>query len=544
MYKGIAASNGFAIGKAYLITKKEISISQTKAESSDNELEKLKNAIVVATSQLEEICEKTKKDIGEEEAKVFESHIMMLDDPEFINLIKKNIVEDGYQVSYAIKKATDFFVSFLEGMDNEYMKARAADVKDVSDRIIRICLGEQGQKLELPNDAIVIADDLTPSDTAQLDKNKVKAFVTQVGSKTSHSAIMARSIGIPAVLGVLGICENIKEGSTLIVDGFTGEIHVNPNQELINTYEERIIKYNESKEQLKAYKDVELEYIDGRKIAVAGNIGSVDDLDTLCEQGAHGVGLFRTEFLFMGRNDMPSEDEQFEVYKTVAERMKGQPVVIRTLDIGGDKVIPYMNMPKEDNPFLGLRALRLCFCEQEVFKTQLKAILRAAVYGNLYIMFPMIGSMGELFEAKKILEQCKKELNDIYVPYKEEIPVGMMIEIPAAAIQSADFAKEVDFFSIGTNDLVQYTLAVDRMNSEVAHLYDPFHPAVLNLIKMTINSAHKAGIWCGMCGEMASDIKATAILASFGLDEFSVTGSAVLEIKEQLMKQDCVRESK
>lgn len=545
MISGIAASSGYAIGHAILLEKKEITISTEKSSSISNELKVLEDTILETTQQLQKIYEQTKVEIGEEEAMVFESHLMMLEDPEFMNLIKKNIEDEGYQVAYAVQLASDFFVEVFENMDNEYMRARAADIKDIADRMIRISLGEMTDAMELPKDAIIIAKDLTPSDTAQLDKNKVKGFITEVGSKTSHSAIMARSMGIPAVVGVADISEILKgskEKALTIINGFTGEIIINPEQSTIKTYEDKVKSYNAEKEALKKYKDIKLQYTTGRKVSVAGNIGSVDDLQLLLEQGAEGVGLFRTEFLFMGRNEMPSEEEQFNIYKQVAEKMPDHPVVIRTLDIGGDKVISYMNMPKEDNPFLGLRALRLCFSEVNLFKIQLRAILRASIYGNLHIMFPMIGAVSELDKAYQILRECMNELQHEGTKYDENIPIGMMIEIPAAAINAAEFAKKVDFFSIGTNDLVQYTLAVDRMNTEVAHLYDPFHPAVLELIKNTINAAHNANIWCGMCGEMASDVDATKILSSYELDEFSVTGSAVLQIKAKLLEQTNVKQ--
>lgn len=539
--KGIGASRGIAIGEAFFMTKKELNLDKNRTPSVEDELIHLQNVIIKASSELDNLYKKTKSEVGTQEAMVFESHKMMLDDPEYIGLIKKYIEEEYDQTGYAIKKATDFFAKIFESMDNEYMRERGADIKDVGERMMRISLGADMDLACLPDNAIVIARDLTPSDTAQLDKKKVKAFITEVGSKTSHSAIMARSMGIPAVVGAENICKEVKDGNQIIVNGSTGEIYIQPNVSLLEQYEGKIKAYHKEMEALNQYRDVHLEYVSGRKVVVAGNMGSVEDLEALLKYGAEGIGLFRTEFLFMGRAEMPSEEEQFEVYKQVAEKMKDQPVIIRTLDIGGDKVIPYMNMPKEDNPFLGLRGLRLCFDEIDVFKTQLRAILRASCYGNLHIMFPMIGAMKELNEAKSILETCKEELVEGGASFNKHIPVGMMIEVPAAAICAKDFAKEVDFFSIGTNDLVQYTLAVDRMNSNVAELYDAFHPAVLGLIQTTIEAAHEAGIWCGMCGEMASDIEALDVLAQFELDEFSVTGNSILKSKERLSLQKNIR---
>ncbi|QUI25746.1 phosphoenolpyruvate--protein phosphotransferase [Vallitalea pronyensis] len=536
MLKGIAASNGFAIGKAFLMTKKGIHIDEEKAESMDDELNRLRDTVSKTLVELDNIYNKTKIDIGDKEAMIFESHKMMLEDPEYIAHIKKNIQEKQHQVPYAIQKATDFYVDIFEKMDNPYMRERAVDIKDVADRMIRISLGESTEICHLTDQVILIARDLTPSDTAELDKSKVKAFVTQVGSTTSHSAIMAHSMGIPAVVGCQ-LVDKISDGDLLIVDGFTGNIIINPEKKVIQAYERQLETYQEEVKALKKYKPLRFNYTSGRHVSVAGNIGSIDDLELLLEQGTEGIGLFRTEFLFMGRTEMPSEEEQFEIYKHVAETMKDKPVIIRTLDIGGDKIIPYMNMPDEENPFMGLRALRLCFKEIEVFKTQLRAILRAGYYGNIHIMFPMIGAMDELLKAKTILETCKHTLLEQGIPLSNHLPVGMMIEIPAAAICARDFAKEVDFFSIGTNDLIQYTLAVDRMNVDVSGLYNPYHPGVLHLIQSTIQAAHEAGIWCGMCGEMASDIEATSLLAKMELDEFSVTGNAILKIKEQLSYQ-------
>ncbi len=535
MIKGIPASHGYAIGHAFILEEHEVDIEEVLKGTVEEELVEFARVLKQAGEELDVITEKARTNMGDEEAQVFESHKMMLEDPEFTEMVKTKIREEQLPISKAVEVTRDHFVTIFESLDNEYMQARAADIKDISKRLIHISLGILAGFDAIPNDAIILAKDLTPSDTAQLDVSKVKAFITEVGSKTSHSAIMARSMGIPAVLGVENVLGQIEAGTVLVVDGFSGEIILNPEEAVKADYEKKIETYVAHMKSLEQYKDASLAYKDGRPIKVAGNMGSLDDLEFLAKQGAHGVGLFRTEFLFMGRDTMPSEDEQYEVYKKAAESFPSYPVVIRTLDIGGDKVIPYMNMPKEDNPFLGVRALRLCMKEKEMFKTQLKALLRAGVYGPIHIMFPMISAMEELMEAKAILEECKEELKAQGVAYSDTLPVGMMIEIPAAAVHSRAFAKEVDFFSIGTNDLVQYTLAVDRMNTGVAHLYNPFHPAVLELIRMTIQNAHEAGIWCGMCGEMASDEEATKILASYGLDEFSVTGSAILSVKEQLI---------
>ncbi len=550
MLLGIGASEGYAIGTIYLWRKNEPAISTELAVSRTKEMKELNRALTITRNQLDELCIQTRNNLGEEDAKVFESHKLMLDDPDYIDMIRQNILEAGMQAPLAIKTAAGFYSDMFEAMDDEYMKARAADINDVANRMIRIIMKADERPKTFPENTILIAYDLTPSDTAQIDKRKVKAFVTEIGSKTSHSAIMARSMRIPAVLGVNGIVKQVKkrlenspkESLICIVDGFIGKILLNPDQDIIEEYKKKILRYQKELSSLMQYKNLSLSYTSGRKIKVAANIGSLEELKLMREHGAQGIGLLRTEFLFMERNSMPDEEEQMEFYKEAVIQMGEERVIIRTLDVGGDKTISYMNLPKEENPFLGLRALRLCFKETKTFKTQLRAILRASVYGNLAIMFPMIGSIHELQKAKEILKECKEELVQEGIAFCNEIPVGIMIEIPAAAIRAADFAKQVDFFSIGTNDLVQYTLAVDRRNIEVSELYDPYHPAVIALIEMTIRAAHSEGIWCGMCGEMASDIKAVEQLAAMELDEFSVTGSStILRIKERLTKQHNIK---
>lgn len=535
--KGIAVSAGYAIGYCTLIQANTVEISEKRAGSIQEELERLETARLQTVEQLEQITSRAQAEIGMEEAKIFESHILMANDPEYLNMIRANITQDGCNAALAIRNATSAQVAFFLDIKDEYFQARAIDIKDVADRLIRNYTGKNSDADTMPEDAIVIARDLAPSETVVLDKSRVRAFVTEVGSKTSHSAIMSRSMGIPAVVGVPSICETVSNGMVIIVDGFEGLLILNPTQAHVEDYHRKLEEYQDTIEKHNLYKGVRLAYRSGRLITVAGNIGSVKDMEQLLAQGTKSVGLFRTEFLFMGRSSMPAEDEQYLAYKTVAELAQGESVVIRTLDIGGDKTIPYMNMPKEDNSFLGLRAIRLCFEEKLMFKTQIKALLRAAVHGNIQIMFPMIGSLDELRQAKKVIEECKHELEMQGFAFRSDTPVGIMIEIPAAAIMARMLAKEVDFFSIGTNDLVQYTLAVDRMNPKVAHLYNPFHPAVLDLIRNTIEAAHEAGIWCGMCGELASDLNATQLLAQFELDEFSVSAGSVLSLSEALLQQ-------
>ena len=541
VFKGIAASSGFAIGYCALGGMEKIEISTQNAGSKQEELDILEKARLQTVDQLEQIAAKVRAEIGEDEAQVFESHILMVNDPEYLDMIRLEISQNNCSVTQAIQAVTKAQVVFFQELQDEYFQARAVDIQDVADRLIRNSLGTSSAAVTLPEDAIVVAKDLTPSDTALLDRTRVRAFLTEAGSKTSHSAIMARGMGIPAVLGLETLCAQVAEGMLIIVDGFEGIVFLNPTQARVEEYRKKHEEYSGRLQKLQIFRNIQLTYLSGRTITVAGNIGSVEEMDELCKQGSQGVGLFRTEFLFMGRTSMPSEDEQFIAYKSVAQKAEGASVVIRTLDIGGDKVIPYLNMPKEDNPFLGLRALRLCFEEKEIFKAQIKALLRAAVYGNVHIMFPMISALDELRQAKGIVEECKRELLADGVAFHGNTPIGMMIEIPAAAVMARSFAKEVDFFSIGTNDLVQYTLAVDRMNSKVAHLYNPFHPAVIELIRTTIEAAHEAGIWCGMCGEFAADLNATQLLAQLELDEFSVSASYVLIVKEQLLAQANVR---
>lgn len=534
MLKGIAASKGYAIGQIYIMAQNEIEIDNAPCTDVNASLCKLRDAVEATRLQLQKIRQKTAETIGEEEAKVFDSHMMFLEDPEFIGAIEETIQAESLQTVAAIEKVKLFYKTLFDQMDNAYMKERATDIVDVGNRLIRNALGIQDSNSTLPDNTIIVAHDLTPSDTAQLDKSKVIGFLTDIGGVTSHSAIMARSLEICAVVGLIDISKKVVNGQQVIIDGVNGIAILDPDPQTLEHYESLKMAYLKKREDLKKYKDLKLKYDDGRDILIAGNIGSVKDLDAVIENGADGIGLFRTEFVFMDRETMPTEEGQYMIYKTVAEKMAGKSVVIRTLDIGGDKQIPYLELDPEMNPFLGLRAIRLCFKYEEMFKAQIKALLRAGVYGEVHIMLPMIGTLEEIIKAKAIIETCKMELTEAGIPFKSDTPVGIMIEIPSAAIVADLLAKEVDFFSIGTNDLIQYTLAVDRMNSNISHLYDPMNPAVLRLIKMSIDAAHDAGIWCGMCGEMAGDLRATKLLFDMGLDEFSMSGSNILDVKEAI----------
>lgn len=537
MIKGIAASKGYAIGKVSLKGNSEIGIVEKKIGNIDSEYKRLDDALAVSKNQLEKIKEKAEKEVGADKAAVFESHMMFLVDPEFIGGIKNEIKEKSINAEAALKDVTDMYLAMFDTMEDEYMKERAADVRDIYGRILSNLTGKSTGDLEISeSNTIVVAHDLTPSDTAVLDKSKVAAFITDIGGRTSHSAIMARTLEIPAVVGTNNITENVKNGDTLIVDGIEGLVIINPDEKTLKEYEIKKETFEKNQQELKKLKEVKISTKDGKHIEVCGNIGNSNDVENVLANGGDGVGLFRTEFLYMDRDALPTEDEQYNSYKTVLEKMGDKPVIIRTLDIGGDKKLSYLPLPHEDNPFLGCRAIRLCLSRTDIFKTQLRALLRASVCGNLKIMFPMIASLSEFLKAKDLLKECMKELKSENVPFNENIETGIMVEIPAAAIMADELAKHVDFFSIGTNDLTQYTLAADRMNERVSYLYDWNHPAVLRLIKMTIEAAHKEGKTCGMCGEMAGSEESIPTLLEYGLDEFSMSSSSILSAKSILLK--------
>lgn len=536
MKKGIAASKGYAIGKAFLYEEHEIQIYDDKIEDIADELNKLQNAVAKCREQLEKIKKKTLENVGEHEAAVFDAHLSMLDDPEYVGSIQKEI-EKSTNAMKAVDTVAKNLVMIFEMIDDAYLRERAADVKDVSKRMLANLAGHT-IGLEIENkDTIVVAHDLTPSDTAQLDKEKVNGFVTNIGGRTSHSAIMARTLEIPAVVGLGDITTAVKDGDTLIVDGIDGCVIINPDEATIQAYQQKMTAYAAEKEELKKLLNVKVTNKEGKHIEVCGNIGKPQDVDQVLANGGDGVGLFRTEFLYMDRDNAPDEEEQYKAYKHVLEAMKGKKVVIRTLDIGGDKTLPYLPLPEEMNPFLGYRAIRLCLDKKDIFKVQLRALLRASAYGQLAVMFPMISGIEEFLNAKAVVEECKKELDAEGKKYSDSIEWGMMVEIPAAAVMADELAKTVDFFSIGTNDLIQYTLAADRMSEKVSYLYNPMHPAVLRLIKMTIDGAHKHGKWVGMCGEMAGDEAAIPTLLAYGLDEFSMSATSILGAKKILLNQ-------
>ena len=537
MKTGIGVSKGYAIGTAYVVNGPEKIMFRSAAENPGREAERLRAAVELSKTQVREIAEQAKKNLDEKNAEIVESHLNFLEDPAFVGEAFKSIPKESVTAEKAISDVTQSLYQMFSKFDDEYTKERAADIQDVGERI----LNNLQRKVENPNfqdlppNTVLFAHDLKPSDTAQIDKQKVAAFVTEVGGKTSHTAILAKALGIAAVVGCDGILQNVKSGMQVIVDGTSGRVILSPDRDALQKYGALRDDDLQRKKQIAGIAGLEIHSKAGRRILVEANIGNLDDLANALKNGADGVGLFRTEFLYMGRQNMPSEEEQFLAYRKAAEMLDGKPLTIRTLDIGGDKSLPYLKMPKESNPFLGLRAIRLCLKNPDIFKTQLRAILRASVCGNIRIMFPMISSIQELEQAKKILNECEKELKATGIAYDTAIKTGMMVEIPSAAIMAADFAKKVDFFSIGTNDLTQYTLAVDRMNETVSGLYDSMHPAVLRLIRMTIDAAHAASMPCCMCGELASDEMAIPQLLQFGLDEFSVSPGALGETKSNLL---------
>lgn len=534
MYKGTGASPGVALGKALVIEHSELNIEKKNIENVETEVEKLQAAVEESKKELEQVKERAKVELGEHEAEIFEAHLLVLQDPELIDQTIAKIRDEKVNADFALNEVKEMFVSIFESMDNEYMRERAADIKDVTNRVLRHILGIKVVDLSaLSEEVILIAHDLTPSDTATMNKKMVLGFLTNIGGRTSHTAIMARTLEIAAVVGLSDVTENVKDGDFIVFNGETGQVIVNPDEKVINEYRDLKGKFDEEKEALKQLIGKTSITLDGRHVELAGNIGSPNDLEGLIKNDAEGVGLYRTEFLYMDKeDDFPSEEEQYEAYKAVLEGMNGKPIVIRTLDIGGDKELKYFKMDEEMNPFLGYRAIRLCLDRTDIFKTQLRALYRASVHGKLRIMFPMISSLEELLKSKEIIKEVLSEMDAEGIEYAKDVEVGMMIEIPSAAVISDILAKHVDFFSIGTNDLIQYTCAVDRMNQKISYLYNQFNPAVLRLIKMVIDNAHKEGKWVGMCGEAAGDQRMIPILLGMGLDEFSMSPISILPARK------------
>ena len=528
MLKGIATSSGIAIGKVYKLEQPEIVINEAQGDP-EKELKVFEDALNKTISDIEAIRERASATLAEEELAIFDAHLMMAQDPEYSGQITE-MIKTGVTADHATKQVSDMMIGMFEAMDNEYFKERAADIKDVSFRLLCNILGQTIPDLTaIDEEVVIVAEEMTPSDTAQLNKKYALGFVTEIGGKTSHAAIMAVSLGIPAVVGCTGIMAGCKHGDKIILDAKEGTVIINPSEEELKEYTERRDAFLKEKEALQVLKDKPSITLDGHQVELVSNIGSPKDMDGVLENGAEGVGLYRTEFLYMeSTDDFPSEDAQYEAYKVVLEKAQGHRVVVRTLDIGGDKKLPYFEFDPEMNPFLGYRAIRLCLDRKDIFKTQVRALLRASVYGKLAIMFPMIATINEFTEAKQFVLDTKEELKKEGVAVSDEIEIGMMVEIPASAVLADEFAKYADFFSIGTNDLIQYSMAADRMSEKVAYLYQPLNPSILRLIKMTIDGAHSQGRWCGMCGEMGGDPMAAPVLLGLGLDEFSMSSSRIL----------------
>lgn len=536
LIKGIAASDGVAIAKAYLLVEPDLTFDKNeKVTDVEGEVAKFNSAIEASKVELTKIRNNAEVQLGADKAAIFDAHLLVLDDPELIQPIQDKIKNENANAATALTDVTTQFVTIFESMDNEYMKERAADIRDVSKRVLSHILG-----VELPNPSmidesvVIVGNDLTPSDTAQLNKEFVQGFATNIGGRTSHSAIMSRSLEIPAIVGTKSITQEVKQGDMIIVDGLNGDVIVNPTEDELIAYQDKRESYFADKKELQKLRDADTVTVDGVHAELAANIGTPNDLPGVIENGAQGIGLYRTEFLYMGRDQMPTEEEQFEAYKEVLEAMNGKRVVVRTLDIGGDKELSYLNLPEEMNPFLGYRAIRLCLAQQDIFRPQLRALLRASVYGKLNIMFPMVATINEFREAKAILLEEKENLKNEGHDISDDIELGIMVEIPATAALADVFAKEVDFFSIGTNDLIQYTLAADRMSERVSYLYQPYNPSILRLVKQVIEASHKEGKWTGMCGEMAGDETAIPLLLGLGLDEFSMSATSILKARRQI----------
>ena len=532
MIKGIAASSGIAIAKVYLLEKPVLEVPK-EVKSIEAELAQLESAKLATKSDIERIKIVASKTLSEDEVAIFDAHLAVLDDPEFLGQVEELVKTGEQNAASAIDQVSNMFISIFDNMEDAYFKERAADIRDVSYRLLAHTLGVTMPDLSLINEqVIIVAEDLTPSDTAQLNKELALGFVTEIGGRTSHSAIMARSLEIPAIVGSTGILESVKQGQLIILDALEGQVVLNPTEEQISAYQKKKAEHNEYRESLKVLINEPSVTLDGHEVIVAGNIGNTTDAQGVINYGGEAVGLYRTEFLYMDAKDFPTEEEQYQAYKEVLEKMDGRQVIIRTLDIGGDKKLDYFSLPEELNPFLGFRAVRLCLGKPEMFRTQLRALLRASAHGRLGIMFPMIATLQEFRKAKALLDEEKENLLAEGVEVNDNLEVGIMVEIPAAAMLAEKFAQEVDFFSIGTNDLIQYTMAADRMNQQVSYLYQELNPSILRLIKMTIDGAHKHNKWVGMCGEMAADPLSIPVLLGLGLDEFSVSATSILQTRK------------
>ena len=532
--KGKSVFGGASIGKIMFYKRNEKVIKRTHVDDVDAEWKRFCDAKDTAVSQLKELYDKAIEDVGEANAMIFEIHQMMLEDLDYLESIENIIRTQEVNAEFAVATTADNFAQMFAAMDDAYMQGRAADVKDVSERVLDILCGVSGGMKEMTEPCIIAADDLAPSETVQLDKSKVLGFATMYGSSNSHTAILARTMNIPAVIGLGEDLLTKYDGKMAVIDGFTGMLYIDPDEETMKVMEEKRAKDQEQKALLEQLKGKENVTKSGQKINVYANIGNVSDVGAVLKNDAGGIGLFRSEFLYLENSDFPTEEQQFAVYKQVAENMAGKKVIIRTLDIGADKQVDYFGLDKEENPALGYRAIRICLTRKEIFKTQLRALYRAAMFGNISIMFPMIISVADVHEIKDIIEEVKEELKNEGIPFKDDVELGVMIETPASVMISRELAKEVDFFSVGTNDLTQYTLAIDRQNAKLDKFYDPHHPAVLAMIKMAADNAHAEGAWIGICGELGADLELTEEFLKMGLDELSVSPAMVLPLRKRI----------
>ena len=537
IYKGKSVFGGIAIGKISVYKKDEQLVKRVKIEDADAEMERYTAARNIAAAQLQKLYDKALKEVGEANAAIFEVHQMMLEDEDYNEAVENIIHSQMVNAEYAVASTADNFAQMFEAMDDDYMRGRAADVRDISERVITVLAGGAGSGLDSDEPVIIAADDLAPSETVQLDKDKVLSFVTAHGSENSHTAILARTMGIPALIGTGIDLDETVDGKLGIVDGTNGVVYVDPDAELLEEMKKKQQEEQEKKRLLQTLKGKENITLDGQKVMLYANVGNIKDLGIALQNDAGGIGLFRSEFIYLGQDHYPTEEEQFQIYKTVAETMAGRRVIIRTLDIGADKQCDYFELDKEDNPAMGLRAIRICLTRPEIFKTQLRALFRASVYGNINIMYPMIISVDEVRQIKAIVEEVKAELAEQGIEYGNPAQ-GIMIETPASVMMSRELAEEVDFFSIGTNDLTQYTLAIDRQNSKLDKFFDSHHPAVLRMIQMTVENAHKAGIWCGICGELGADQALTKDFLAMGVDELSVSPGSILPLRKIILETD------
>ena len=533
--EGKSVFSGIAIGRISILQKADTSVKRTKVEDPEAEITRVQEAKEKAVAQLQKLYDKALQEVGESGAAIFEVHQMMLDDEDYLDSIDNIIRTENVNAEYAVATTGDNFADMFAQMDDDYMKARAADVKDISDRLVRVLSGHDDGDMDAAEPSIIVAEDLAPSETVQMDKSKVLAFVTRKGSSNSHTAILARTMNIPALINIE--YDESMDGKMAVVDGKNGSLIVDPDADTLKKYQDQKDEELRQRAMLKELKGKTTETKSGHKIHLYANIGSTGDVASVLANDAEGIGLFRSEFIYLEKDNYPTEEEQFQIYKAVAQNMAGKKVIIRTLDIGADKQIGYFNMAHEENPAMGYRAIRICLDRREVFKTQLRALYRASYYGTIAIMFPMIISVTEVQTIKKIIEEVKKELDEEKIPYKD-VELGIMIETPAAVMMSEELAQEVDFFSVGTNDLTQYTLAIDRQNPKLDNIYDSHHPAILKMLKMIVDNGHKGGCWVGICGELGADTTLTETFLSMGYDELSVSPSMILKVRQEIRSLD------